>query len=262
MENLKNYYILYFDVLGYKSLVENGEDEYLIDRIQHIIKTNALLGKNIFKSKLYTYSFSDNFLLAIDDSSFYDLALFIASIELIQLDLFVSGIIVRGGLIKGPLLVKKNFIYGKGLIDAYNIENSIAKYPRIVFDKNLITEIRHIKKELIHYKKTVAKNELSETTYKTLLFAIDCLHFQKDSDGHFFIDYLDGIKAFDGFDIEYNAPEKTVLLAVHSALIEKRLNEFKNNKNIFEKYMWCCEYHNKFCVKHNYVDMMFYHIAH
>ena len=58
-----------------------------------------------------------------------------------------NPILVRGEIAKGPLFVDDRIIFGKGLSDAYQIENGVSIYPRIVFNK-----------ELLHYVKTNNQN--------------------------------------------------------------------------------------------------------
>lgn len=47
------------------------------------------------------------------------------------------GILLRGSIVEGSLYINDDFVYGSGLIKAYELENSEAIYPRIVIDDAL-----------------------------------------------------------------------------------------------------------------------------
>lgn len=47
---------------------------------------------------------------------------------------------IRGGITDGRVFNNGELIWGKGLVRAYDIENTEAKYPRIVIDEELINE--------------------------------------------------------------------------------------------------------------------------
>ena len=82
--------------------------------------------------------FSDNILVCYKEAKHPYSAFFLESylrlIATIQ-RVFFEGyqLIVRGGVTKGPLYLTRDFVGGKALIDAVELEES-AVYPRIVVD--------------------------------------------------------------------------------------------------------------------------------
>ncbi len=54
-----------------------------------------------------------------------------------------KGMLMRGAITAGDLFHKGNSIIGKALIDAVNIEEKIANYPRVIVPENLINLIPH-----------------------------------------------------------------------------------------------------------------------
>lgn len=154
------YYVAYFDILGYKEYFANNQDEVdnllcsIADSIDLIIDNiklnngiyNMFIGKDIiFKVKL----FSDNVLIYYQKqeneylSSFILMSL-IESVKAIQLNLICKyNIFIRGGITKGNFAANDNFVFGQALIDVVELESKVAKYPRIVLDNAIIEELKY-----------------------------------------------------------------------------------------------------------------------
>jgi hypothetical protein len=56
-----------------------------------------------------------------------------------QRNLLQKKIYVRGGIADGQCYCDDHVIFSKALIKAYKLETEIAKYPRIVIEKNILT---------------------------------------------------------------------------------------------------------------------------
>jgi hypothetical protein len=128
------------------------------------------------------------------------------------------ALFIRGSITEGLLYIDENYIFGSGLICAYELENEIAVYPRIILDKNLSTD-------------------KVDKSYPDKLFCLD-------GDGYYFIDYLKN--RGDGFKIH----EK------HKDLVKEELSKNGVSEKIYQKYLWCREYHNRTCKKYNLEDMI------
>ena len=129
----ENYIVCYFDVLGtkQKEITTALKDMWLVSHC-----TNKTYNST---SKIIKRSFSDNFLIAskIQDnqSSFDDIVNNIGytySLSLLDLNIFIRGAIVRGGLI-----FTSDVVLGDALINAYNLESNVAVFPRIVISDDL-----------------------------------------------------------------------------------------------------------------------------
>ncbi len=62
---------------------------------------------------------------------------------------------MRGGLTKGLLYIDEKFVYGKALIDAHNLEDQQAKYPRVIVNPVLVEDVniqKFIKNNNFHYE--------------------------------------------------------------------------------------------------------------
>ena len=58
-----------------------------------------------------------------------------ASITRFALELMQEELLIRGGVAKGELYHKKGVMFGPAFIEAYRIEKTFAKYPRVVLSK-------------------------------------------------------------------------------------------------------------------------------
>ena len=149
---IKNYYIAYFDILGYKDFFSTNPEKApeFLNVIHNAIHHAADIFSSINQSPLASaYGkidikvkiFSDNFLLCLEETD--DV---IESVRIITLlkcvaDIqrtFVTeyGLFVRGGITKGLLSFHDDYVFGDGLIKVVLMENN-AKYPRIVVDPQI-----------------------------------------------------------------------------------------------------------------------------
>lgn len=148
-----DYYILYLDILGYKNhmvQVSNNfeaQNEFL-DQIKTIVydcyrkESELQNGESYIKVKV----FSDNILFAIkivQDSNQNDKNIErLCSIASRMQEMFLKryGILFRGAITRGQLYIDEKFVFGQGIIKAYELENNLALYPRIIIDKELESE--------------------------------------------------------------------------------------------------------------------------
>lgn len=129
---------------------------------------------------------------------------------LLQMSLVEQGLFVRGGLALGDFHIHDNLIFGKALVDAYELESKHALHPRVILD-------------------TAAHASQAGTSDPGSVLLCD-------EDGHTFIDYLGVI--FDRAD-----PVDPPLLA-HRERLVARLAGHRADRRRWEKYRWVAEYHN------------------
>lgn len=281
------YYVAYFDVLGYKEAFKKSEDisAHLVKSIEaSILLMRALLSiintppdEPIDKNPEIEYKiFSDNILIyykeTTDPLSAIPLVYFLRLVASIQ-RVFFEGtqLIVRGGITKGPLYLTKDLVGGKALIDAVELENT-AVYPRIVVDDCILNELDSFKMQ----------NDL----FKSMIEA-SCLDLLvKDIDDKHFLNYIMSYDAWMPFpkngsrlepvgsfeELEKNCREGLqrkpiykpeclkevyVILRKHKDFVEAKVNEFSQSSNdeteetkrlkILKKYLWLVPFHNKIC---------------
>ena len=280
------YYVAYFDVLGYKEAFKKSEEvsvklvrsiEKSIDLTKKIVSiVNSLSNESTDDSFEIEYKiFSDNILICYRETknSFSELHLvfFLRLIATVQ-RIFFEGckLVVRGGITKGPLYLTDDFVSGKALIDAVELENT-AIYPRIVVD-NCVLDIL---KSKIHGD-DISKY-IVEASCRDLLV--------KHTDDIFFLNYIISFDPWIWFpkngarpkniesveEIEKNYSEGRlrkpiynpecleevfVILKKHKDFVEAKINEFSQSSSdmaeetrlkILKKYLWLVSFHNRIC---------------
>ena len=185
------YYVAYFDVLGYKDAFKRSEDvpakliesiESSIDLMKKIVfAINDIFSESTKKKPEIEYKiFSDNILICYKDIkdplSTLFLVSFLRFVATIQRMFFVgSHLIVRGGITKGPLYLTKDFVGGKALIDAVELEGS-AVYPRIVVADCILNELNSFKMQNDLFKSMV------DASCRDILV--------EDTNGKYFLNYI------------------------------------------------------------------------
>lgn len=157
---IKEHYIAYFDLLGYRQFfVEVPEQaESLLANVHNAItnaKNNMLASGNIeyFKDyiniKFKIKIFSDNIFVCLEKGD--DLRVekaraifFLEIISEIQRNFIINhNLFLRGGITKGNVSYNEDYIFGEGLIEAVNIEETTV-YPRITLSKSLFIFLSNI----------------------------------------------------------------------------------------------------------------------
>jgi len=286
--------VAYFDILGYQNIIQEMkiEESELINVIEQTTKLVSYIAKDAFTSRsVKTYCFSDNFAIAIklpfkanEDVAYgmtliYNLQTLIFIMQLIQKKLLLEyGVFIRGSIVKGTLFAHKNFLFGKGLIDAYLIENDLAVNPRIIVEYSLVKYtmefIKSHKNEFDFAEEINDKNcfhyfidiwcmylELDRAGEERLDYNYKSIGFQKDMDNEYFVDYLrelvnhkddkdEPTKKIALFLTDEEACEISFfheLLIVYCHRVLDAIRENASSRKILIKYLWCSSYINHFC---------------
>lgn len=222
---LNDYYLCYFDVLGYKEYMRNkanSHKKYLIN----MLLSNGAIGSQISRLNapfpIHYKVYSDNFLIYFEKGnvSEYDALKLLAKLmRKIQTRLLCdSKMIIRGGITIGEFYADDKIIFGEGLIRAYELESSYAKNPRIIIDPNC-------------FKEDVSKLEND----KDLL---------KDIDGLYYINYFynkDFLKLNCGYIIS--------LINTYCHYQDKEINadQISQREKVISKYLWMLIKFNEAC---------------
>ena len=147
-------YIAFLDIIGFKDLIEHSECSDILniyDKINLNDFLSSISGNIAFDSiqlpSSIVPSWSINYKIMSDSICIYiDANVKNALIELIavctnfqarMLNLDVP-ILVRGAIVRGELYANGDVMFGKGLTKAYQLEEKIAKVPRIIIPTELI----------------------------------------------------------------------------------------------------------------------------
>lgn len=160
MELLEERIVTFLDILGFKEAI-NSADEQKYRRIYDVLKNFAFLNgehrvdyrledNEIISGFPAVSSFSDHVVISMGTNllnapqnvfagdPYHDFIVVLNRAARLSDIALLNGFLVRGGITHGEIAHINNIVYGKALLDAYEIESSVATYPRIVLSKNLI----------------------------------------------------------------------------------------------------------------------------
>lgn len=145
--NLKRKYIAYLDVLGFKELVYSRDTNRLEAYFNTIRETLDDLKE--VKGNIESLLISDSTILVSPDS-LEDFRTLVLAVQTIQTRLAYKNIWLRGAICFGEVFYDKrsNLIVGKGLIDAYLLEQE-AKYPRVIINPSIIPKLANNSHEFL-----------------------------------------------------------------------------------------------------------------
>lgn len=224
-------YCIFLDILGFaRDIIDssnnNKTNSKLKDFYTAFTESKKVLdpSSNWWEIKIFT----DNIVLGssleklgMNTEDYF--GILISPVQEYQLTMVLNDYFIRGGWATGELYMDKEVVYGKSLIDAYQLESTLADVPRILFSADMIALI---KKHLNYYSSSFTPPQ-----------KIDVL---KDEDGQYFVNYLSAIVSDSNY-IDYESLKK------HKSIVENRLVKHKNEPKFLNKYRWVSEYHNFFC---------------
>ncbi len=135
----KDCYVAFIDILGFKNIICNQNCTDIKDIFDEILNFESQPMINSMATELHnhimSYVMSDSVVMYIETKF---KGAFVALTEAcLQMQIKLANhddpIMVRGGISRGNLYRDGNVIFGPGLTNAYILEKSLAKYPRIVF---------------------------------------------------------------------------------------------------------------------------------
>ena len=227
-KNYENRVICFLDILGFSKTVNisSNNDKTLRSILRaieyfYIYKYNKEVMRETLPSSLQISQFSDSIVISylIDDNIIF--SDFIREIKYSFIYTLVrEGMLVRGSITYGKLIHDNSLLVGPALIEAYNLEVNIAKYPRIIVTNKLLDSILS------------NTNNLYDKEYEEKFFQE---HIKKDNDNIFFIDIFNSMLHI--VDDEF----LFYLQDLYKIILEGLKSE---NKNIKSKYLWMREKYN------------------
>jgi len=130
----KSGYVAFLDILGFKELLSKPNHAKIIGDM-----VDALRERVEYDEKHYTrlayISISDSIIITADDGEGLGL---VRKIAQVQTALLKQGFAVRGAISHGPILTYSGTmgrnIFGKTYLSAYQAEQAMAIYPRVVLE--------------------------------------------------------------------------------------------------------------------------------
>ncbi len=143
----EEYFIAFLDVLNCKKIIQTDSHDVHLNQIRNIYTSwrQIINEKDFVFSQIELKIFSDNILLAIKTSCNRAADHILECVADIAEHFLVCGYKLRGGICKGKLYIDDTFVWGEGLVDAYNMESTEAKYPRIILSDDVVNSAsKHI----------------------------------------------------------------------------------------------------------------------
>jgi hypothetical protein len=148
------YIVAYLDILGASSRMSQNIDSQLVplNKLHNLYVfvtelTEKSIGIKLFKGIRFKI-FSDNIIIAKKLSSdpserikgIFSLLNCVSHFQISSVGVSV-GWLVRGGITIGDFFIDNTMVWGPALLRAYELENNIAIYPRVVIDHDIISEL-------------------------------------------------------------------------------------------------------------------------
>jgi len=237
-------FVTFIDVLGFRQIISDKKSEEI-----NIILDKMGFFSNQPQLRCHPYSqtkhlpmvlqFSDSIIrvqpVDENDENIRILDFFheeITTLLLAQGNLVCNGVLVRGGLTYGEVCVHKNRIFGPAFNNAYFIESSLARYPRIVIEECLCS---------YGNSNPVLKNVSYHDWVSVSSHIYDYL--ERADDGQWAINYLPHLyEAYRTSKIQ-----NIEVLTAHRDQLTKLLiaAKAKGNPEVLSKIRWVASYHNR-----------------
>ncbi|MBE6589895.1 MAG: hypothetical protein E7643_06930 [Ruminococcaceae bacterium] len=130
---------------------------------------------------------------------------------MLQEKLLTHNILVRGGIAKGDFFSDDVMLWGRALVDAYGLENSVAIFPRIVIHPNLVRDLGL----------RTQKEKASAMGFNVWL--------AEDHDGLFYVDYFHDFSCI---------KEPLIRILHHIDTTFERIAENHDNIKVCQKLIW------------------------
>jgi hypothetical protein len=217
--------VAFIDILGFSDIVKQSvaltaKATELIAILEDIANAKQEFADDfeIVSDDFKAQSFSDCIVLS-ENASPVGLFHLMAAVTLLSFRLLSKGVFVRDGIAKGSLHHSDKVVFGPAMIDAYRLESTTARYPRILVDR-----ATHLDYKAAEYAEVGAE----WTKVPTLLFA---------DDGPPFLDILVLLRS--PTQEEYAGEIDNIRVQIQNALDES-VYEPKH----FEKLRWLTIYWN------------------
>ena len=245
--NYKERYVAFLDILGFEKMVHDNNTEAINSYLKSVSEGIKSVNDVYFNDKKRTIEsivISDSIILSIEKNkdhskSLLDLLQLCISVAMIQSILAEKNIWLRGGISCGDTHFDQSNhqIIGPAYIAAYNIEQNISKYPRVVLDSKIIKELDFTNaEELITALNTRSNNNHILYSWKN--------QYSIKQDIPLFIDYF-------GFFLgnsDFSRDTKDLHL---NQTIDNISNSIYTNMSAYAKHKWSAEYLNSVLVRMN-----------
>ena len=144
--------VAFFDVLGWKEAVERSEhDARQRHKLLNAVWALAARTKNYVEDETKEYpsqdevsQFSDSIIISFPYHDARDLMRLLRIVTEFQTSMLQEGLPLRGGVTVGSLYHSGAIAFGPAMNRAYDLENTIAKVPRVIIDRSLDDDVEAV----------------------------------------------------------------------------------------------------------------------
>lgn len=216
--------VLVVDELGTGSWMRDSFTALALEeRASLLSNARGWLGGNPARNSVLSYT--DNVILAEPirrPNAPYEVGIVISSAAWYQLTLALQGVLTRGGIAVGQHHGSAELVAGPALMDAHEIEQSLAIYPRVMLSSRALETVRQ---DGGHYG-----SGLENSIYNDQLVS--------NSDGQVFVHYLSAVDEVD----DGVSPDE--VFDRHRQVIVDNLNDPHHRERARSKWVWAAGYHN------------------
>lgn len=254
----KNYHkalVIFIDILGSKSK-KSFEELYEINDTFHsqlLENEKNNLSHVVYQRKIFTFSDCAYIIYDFKDGveeerkklgALFEVAL--CNCEQLFIKFLNKNFIFRGGVSYGDVYYEsnRNLLFGPAINCAYQLESSVAIYPRIAVEPYVAEKL------LEHWYKVVAEMENPKTETEKQIYTLlgnpkimqGCI-IKKDFDGVYMVNYLNSI--------EINVDNISLIHKTNAEFIDsfimyckEQIESNESKPNIVQKYNWLLNYMN------------------
>jgi hypothetical protein len=227
-------YCAYIDILGFRELVDKldrGETPYnfLKDLLREVHNPPTTSAGSSLDADFRAQSISDAVALSAADN-LRGLGAIFHSVNQLAVSLLQQGFFIRGAIVKDKLHHDSKMIFGRALVRAYQLESTVARYPRVMVTREIANDIR---------------NKAGEASVGQML--------RRSEDGPMFLHVLREIEVRAlphrlGSEVKkLDDPRLSGMLVQFGKIgeqIQRRFDEAVDNPAHFEKVKWFANYWN------------------
>ena len=226
-------YCAFVDILGFRTLISTlDSDPLVVGKIRDLLRL-VYGGDNepdypqldFHAADLRYQSISDAVCVSTKCNAAGLLYMF-AALERLALRMLSEGYFTRGAIVKGRLYHDQDMAFGNALVTAYELEFTVARFPRIMISRQVAIELER-------YLSHEAYANLFENSVK------------RATDGPYYLHVLKSFTVFGGDD-DTTLTDMDILTRAHATAlqIQERLDASVDNPSHFEKVQWFANYWN------------------
>ena len=142
-------YVAFIDILGFSDIVKRSETDSklfdaLVKTLSDIQAHELIPGADAEDVQFQFQTFSDSIVLS-STRTMNGLGYMLSSIQRLAINLLQEQHLIRGGIARGKLYHEKGVMFGPAFMEAYRIERTFAKYPRIILNKETYEDYKNYK---------------------------------------------------------------------------------------------------------------------